>query len=214
MQQKGVSIDNQINQGVIFAKTNGMEYSVYNDTGYSGKNIKRPEFIRLINDLKQGDILFVTTQCRLSRNVEDMYNIKKEMKRRKCKLAIGEMGGILEENISNDVMLGIKSIMSEYERKMISHRVSSAMNFKSSMGTLKKKPKFGWKSPGYGLPNVEDEYEQTIIKRMRELRSTLPVFSITNMCKKLEEEGYNSRRAHRWYHNTVKQIMLDNDIPL
>jgi len=50
-------------------------YDVYEDTGFSGADLNRPELQRLIRDIRQGeiDIVLVYKIDRLSRNQKDFY---------------------------------------------------------------------------------------------------------------------------------------------
>lgn len=50
---KGESIDNQISICKDYLEKMGItEYLIYEDEGFSGKNIKRPEFQRMLKDAK------------------------------------------------------------------------------------------------------------------------------------------------------------------
>ena len=72
---KGESIDNQINMCKDYCsqKFNTNEFSIYEDEGFSGGNIDRPQFKLMIEDAKKG--LFDAVVCykldRISRNVSD-----------------------------------------------------------------------------------------------------------------------------------------------
>ena len=84
-------------------------------------------------------------------------------------------------------------------------------------GKLRTKPPFGWKmnqdhSTGASI-HVRDEKEQAIIEKMRILRSKYQDISITNFSEKLNEENLEPpRKSKKWYHRTVKDIMVREGI--
>lgn len=53
------------------------ENRVYSDKGWSGKNLDRPEFQRLLSDIKRGEInkLIVYKLGRISRSLSDFSNL-------------------------------------------------------------------------------------------------------------------------------------------
>jgi site-specific DNA recombinase len=54
---KGESIENQVQMCREYAKAIGIEeFEIYEDEGFSGGNIERPEFQRLMNDIKKKKI--------------------------------------------------------------------------------------------------------------------------------------------------------------
>ena len=84
----GYSIDSQLRMIKEYCEKN--EYSivgVYNDAGYSGKNINRPQFTQLLEDIKSGliDKVIAYRLDRISRSIADFsqllimfdkYNVK------------------------------------------------------------------------------------------------------------------------------------------
>ena len=74
---KGESIENQIQLCSEYAKTHfdikDSDILVYEDEGFSGKNLDRPEFQRLLHDAKNKkfDVLICYRLDRVSRNIAD-----------------------------------------------------------------------------------------------------------------------------------------------
>ena len=58
-------------------------FKVYKDKGYSGGNIKRPEFTRLLKDIKDGKIskVVVYKVDRISRSLKDFIDIYNDFER-------------------------------------------------------------------------------------------------------------------------------------
>ena len=75
---RGESIENQIELcknycNSYISDTHTLKYTIYEDEGFSGKNTNRPEFQRMINDIKNNkiNILICYRLDRISRNVSD-----------------------------------------------------------------------------------------------------------------------------------------------
>ena len=59
----------------------GQVVNIYQDAAYSGKNTDRPEFQRMLSDVrrKKVDTILVTELSRLSRSVTDFLNFIKDL---------------------------------------------------------------------------------------------------------------------------------------
>lgn len=70
-----VSIEAQIEKCKYFCDCK--EYKIYQDAGYSGKNINRPQFSRLLEDIKQGliDKVIAYRLDRISRSIADFSQL-------------------------------------------------------------------------------------------------------------------------------------------
>lgn len=70
-----VSIEAQIEKCKSFC--NGQEYKIYQDAGYSGKNINRPQFSKLLEDIKSGIVKKVISYRldRISRSIADFSQL-------------------------------------------------------------------------------------------------------------------------------------------
>ena len=70
-----VSIEAQIDRCVSFC--DGQDYKIYKDAGYSGKNINRPQFTKLLEDIKKGIIKKVIAYRldRISRSIADFSQL-------------------------------------------------------------------------------------------------------------------------------------------
>lgn len=70
-----VSIEAQIDRCVSFC--DGQDYKIYKDAGYSGKNINRPQFTKLLEDIKKGVVKKVIAYRldRISRSIADFSQL-------------------------------------------------------------------------------------------------------------------------------------------
>lgn len=72
----GYSLDSQLRMLKEYADKNNYNIvGIYNDAGYSGKNLMRPEIQRLLKDIEDGkiDILLAIKTDRLTRDGYDGY---------------------------------------------------------------------------------------------------------------------------------------------
>ena len=75
---KGDSIENQVQLCTEYAKNLGVtDILVYEDEGFSGKNINRPQFMKMMEDakLKKFDTIICYRLDRISRNVSDFSSL-------------------------------------------------------------------------------------------------------------------------------------------
>ena len=70
-----VSIEAQIEKCNYFC--DGQDYKIYKDSGYSGKNINRPQFSSLLEDIKKGIVNKVIAYRldRISRSIADFSQL-------------------------------------------------------------------------------------------------------------------------------------------
>lgn len=121
--------------------------SEYSDDGFSGKNTTRPDFKRLLNDIKNNkiDMILIYKFDRLCRNTKDFYSI----------LDLLDLYNIRLKSITEDfdlnsttgrAMAGMHSIFSQFERECISERIKDNMYELAKVGRWLGGPApFGYK---------------------------------------------------------------------
>lgn len=119
----------------------------YYDDGYTGKNTIRPDFQRLLNDIKNNkiDMILIYKFDRLCRNTKDFYSI----------LDLLDLYNIRLKSITEDfdlnsttgrAMAGMHSIFSQFERECISERIKDNMYELAKLGRWLGGPApFGYK---------------------------------------------------------------------
>jgi site-specific DNA recombinase len=124
LQQKdNYSVETQRDRVIAFAKQQGEQYELY-DEAKSGKNLERPEFLRLLKDVESKKItkVWVIEASRLTRDVEDAQTIKRILKKYKVELYVNDQHVDLATSESI-LSYNITSAVSEYERSKIIDRV-------------------------------------------------------------------------------------------
>lgn len=130
---KGESIENQIELCKNYCNSyvnNGQDlnFIVYEDEGFSGKNTNRPEFQRMVNDIKHNKIntLICYRLDRISRNVADFSTTLELLQ----KYSVNFIS--IKEQFDTSTPLGramiyIASVFAQLERETIAERVRDNM---------------------------------------------------------------------------------------
>lgn len=185
------------------------EYTVFSDAGYSGKNIKRPDFQRMLQGIEQGkfDKVIVYKLDRISRKVSDFSWLMEFMQQHNCTFISAK------ENFSLDTpagraMLYMTSTFAQMERESTSERVKDSYYKRMELGVIgggsaplgydNQTVIVGGRKHSIYVPNEDIE----IIKKMFELYSD-PVTTLADI-KKIIEPIFNikiatadiSRRLH------------------
>ncbi|MGG6175430.1 recombinase family protein [Pantoea allii] len=107
----------------------------------SGKNAQRPELVRLLNDVVEGDVVYVMKLDRLARNTRDALSIADELKARGVGLVCMDLG---QTDINSDIGRVIYTVIAavgEFERKRILERTNEGKRAAKERGvTFGPKP--------------------------------------------------------------------------
>ena len=214
--KKGESIYNQIELcKKYFLNTTNEEvnFLIYKDEGWSGGNINRPQFTKLMNDakLKRFTALICYRLDRIARNVADFSSTYKILEENKIAFI-----SITEQFDTNSIMgrgmINIAATFAQIERETIAERIKDNMLELSRTGRwLGGTPPLGFKSVQitennkkmYKLEVVEEEMEivRLIYRLYPQYKSTVPIarYLVSNHIK-----GKNGGDFSR---NTVLQIL-------
>jgi DNA invertase Pin-like site-specific DNA recombinase len=99
----------------------------------TGTKKMRPEFIKMFDVLRFGDILIVSDLTRLSRSTKDLIEISEKLKE------IGVELKSLKENIdtttaTGKLMFGMLAVLSQFERDIISERTKQGLEAARARG--------------------------------------------------------------------------------
>ncbi|UUW11336.1 recombinase family protein [Flavobacterium plurextorum] len=137
---KGISLDNQESRGIELAHKLGWEYKIYSDVGLSGKISfdKRPGLNKLLNDVGEKKIkgIFVFDLDRLSRgDIIQVTLIKNLLKDNKTRLY--DINGEIDLNdINQELLTDIRSLLNAFELKKISSRIKSVLQQNVQKGKI------------------------------------------------------------------------------
>jgi site-specific DNA recombinase len=196
----GVSLRDQEQRGIEFCIRNGYEYEVFSDGGYSGElDIEhRPELNRLVDKLltkpKEIDGIFVVDIDRLTRDAKVGFFLKQIFIEYDIKLFNVDGFEINLRDENEDLMMGIKLLLSSFELKKLRVRIKRALERNVKDGKVMGGPfkPFGYqKGPDNKLIIFEEESE--IVKRI--FQFCIEGLSTRKIADKLNEEGVPTKRS-------------------
>ncbi|MDU6040317.1 MAG: recombinase family protein [Clostridium butyricum] len=220
---KGESIENQIEMCKKYASDNEYdEIFIYEDEGFSGGNINRPEFKQMMKDAKSHkfDVIICYRLDRISRNVSDFSTLIDKLKL----LNIGFIS--IKEQFDTTSPMGtammfISSVFAQLERETIAERIKDNMYELAKTGRwLGGTPPFGFISEQslysdangkqkkmFQLAPVESECE--LIKYMYE--KYLALGSLGKLKKHLSSKEIKTRNNATWDIKAL-QLILRNPV--
>lgn len=127
---KGESINNQMQicKDYLLKRDKDYTFLIYEDEGFSGKSIDRPQFKEMLKDakLKAFDVLICYRLDRVSRNIADFANLIQELE----KYSISFISVNEQFDTSNPMgraMMYIASVFAQLERETIAERIRDNM---------------------------------------------------------------------------------------
>ena len=212
-------------------KDNFYIYDEYIDDGYSGTNLLRPAFKRMINDIKNRQIncIIVKDLSRFGRDYIDVgYYLEKYFIEKNIRfISINDCIDSFKKEY--DMLLPVKNVVNAEYAKDISKKVQSSFKIKQKSGKfIGAFASYGYiKSSGDKHKLVIDEYAADIVRRIFKLfiagNGKMKIAAILNnedipcpsMYKKLCGQNYaNSNRLAQttyWTYSTVHK-MLSNEM--
>jgi site-specific DNA recombinase len=126
---KGESIDNQIKVCKEHLARNAINnFLIYEDEGFSGKNIERPKFQAMLRDAKDKkfDILICYRLDRVSRNIADFAALIQELEKYNISfISVSEQFDT--STPMGRAMMYIASVFAQLERETIAERIKDNM---------------------------------------------------------------------------------------
>ena len=185
----------------------------YTDRALSGKDRKRPNFLRLMEDIQPGEMLVVRNLNRLGRDFPHMWSIESDLREAEARLYSAEDGGeqrIVIENVADvDAML-MRSL--NYWRAArypfeVNPRTAARMKQHQANGRRMSK-----ECP-YGQM-VDPSDPTRLVDCPEELRAVEAIlnrhragYSLRVIAMMLNSDGYKSRGPNGWSHVTIRRIV-------
>ncbi len=224
---KGESIENQIELckeylQLHFPEITDDDIVTFEDEGYSGKNLKRPQFQSMFSQIKEGkfSILICYRLDRISRNVSDFSNTIEDLK-------LYDVDFIsIKENFDTSTPMGkammyISSVFAELERDTIAERIRDNMYELAKTGRwLGGTTPTGYKSTPIEKISVDGKthtaYKLSIINEEADLiRLIYSKFIELNSQSKLQtfliNNGYKTKQGKDFRRYSIKAI-LENPV--
>lgn len=209
-----VSIEAQIEKCKYYC--DGKDYKIYKDAGYSGKNINRPQFSKLLEDIKSGIVTKVIAYRldRISRSIADFSQL----------LIMFDENNVdfisATENFDTNTpmgraMINIVMTFAQLERETIVERVTDNYYFRANNGYWAG----GYAPYGYKIKHIVgqdgkkhsvleiDEVEAKIVKRIYDMYVNQDI-SMRKIAQQLNLENIPTKKKNgKWGINAVNAIL-------
>lgn len=220
---KGESIDNQIElcrQYITshFGKSDGEKACIFEDEGFSGGNLERPQFKCMMQEAKKRK--FSAIVCyrldRISRNIGDFANLIEELN----ELEISFISIKEQFDTSSPMgraMMYIASVFSQLERETIAERIRDNMHELSKTGRwLGGNTPTGYRSISVTSVTIDGKQKKACqLERIpQEVKLVSKLFnlfldtgSLTRTETYLIQNGYKTRKGHLFSRFAIKAIL-------
>lgn len=209
-----VSIEAQIEKCKAYC--GDIECKIYKDAGYSGKNINRPQFTQLLEDIKTGLINKVIAYRldRISRSIADFSQLLLMFEKYNVKFVSAT------ENFDTDTpmgraMINIVMTFAQLERETIVERVTDNYYFRANNGYWAG----GYAPYGYQIKHIigVDGKKHSILeadeKKSKIVKEIFDMYINKNISMRKIAQDLNLREVptlkgnHRWGINAVNAIL-------
>lgn len=177
-------------------------HDCYREEGWSGKNLERPEFKRMMADVRAGlvDVVIVQKIDRITRSLRDFYDLWEEFERH------GVQFVSLHENFDSSTAIGramLKLILvfAELEREQTGERTAATMLHRAEQGLYNGRRILGYEPnpDDKGIPKVSDDQAALVLEIFQRCRD---LGSAGKVVQHLQTAGhrkpvYTSRRGQQ-----------------
>ena len=211
--ENSISIDSQIDMCKFEAR--GEKFNIYSDNGYSGKNTNRPDFQRMMEDIKAKKIhkVIVYRLDRISRSILDFSEMMNLFEKYKVDF-VSATEHFDTSSPMGRAMLNICIVFAQMERETIQERVTDAYESRSQKGFyMGGRVPYGYKLIPTTINGIQTKMyeaepeEAEDIKLIYQLYSR-PSATLGDVFRELVDRGINiNRRGNTWSTARLSEIM-------
>lgn len=155
----GYSVQAQIDRIIRYAEENKCQLvEIYVDEGFTATKMKRPDLLRMLDNLDKFDVLVFTRLDRFSRNVLQANKMVEMMEEYNVAIKSIEEDDIDTSTADGKFNFDLRVSLAEREAKKTSERIKSVFEFKIKQG----QPVSG--NQPYGYKIVTKDNKKTIVK--------------------------------------------------
>lgn len=183
------------------------DWEIFEDAGYSGKNMDRPAFKDMMKRIKNREFshILVWKIDRISRNLLDFSSMYASCKSLGVTF-ISKNEQFDTSTAMGEAMLKIILVFAELERNMTSERVTATMLSRANDGHWNGgRIPFGYTMSKYSKRFIIIENEAIIVHKIFDVYEK--EHSIVNTTRILNESGSRSRRGYKWSPTTINIIL-------
>ena len=194
----------------------GKSVKIYTDKGYSGKDMERPSFQKMMRDIEQGKInrVIVYRLDRISRSVLDFSTLIEFFQKYQVEF-VSTMEKFDTATPIGKAMLMIVMIFAQLERETIQKRIADAYSSRSRRGfymggavpygySLKDTVIDGVRTKMYEINEAEAQVIKLIFSRYKE-----PQTSFGDVVKELDELGVKKRDGKAFGRCRIRDIVIN-----
>lgn len=189
------------------------DYRVYSDKGWSGKNLDRPQFQRLLGDIRAGEIhkLVVYKLDRISRSLNDFSNLMETFKKYGVEFA-STVETFDTSTAIGRAMLGIIMVFAELERENILLRVRDNYYARGEKGLyLGGVPVYGFDK----IPTKLDGIKTSVLMPNADMTTVEYIFSayresgcsLGDIVRMLNRQGVPSPAGTLWDGSKISRLL-------
>lgn len=195
-------------------ETHGKEFNLYTDKGFSGKNTDRPDFQRMMGDIKAGKInrVIVYKLDRISRSILDFASMMEEF----GKYGVEFVSCTEKFDTSTPMgraMLNICIVFAQLERETIQMRVTDAYMSRSKHGFyMGGVIPFGYSLEPYTINGIKTSRyvivpEEAEVVRLIFQMYAQPQISFGDIMRYLSDNGIRTRRGVCWDRARISELV-------
>jgi site-specific DNA recombinase len=203
--KEGFSIPAQLKRLNSYCKARGWQAAAeYVDDGYSGRDVRRPAYSRMMEQKDGWDVLVVLKMDRIHRNSRNFAVMMDNLEEWKKEFNSMQEAFDTTTAIGRFVMDTIQRI-AQLESEQIGERVKVGMTQKAKKGV----GYLGFGQP-YGFTYADkrlsvNEPEAEVVRRI--FRLYLDLHTLSEIAEQLNAEGLPTKNGGRWQKGTVASIL-------
>lgn len=204
----GYSIDGQLRELKDYCKKKKYDVvDIYNDAGFSGKNMNRPELERLLKDIKNGliDVIVAIKVDRLTRDGYDGQWLLKECNKYNVLLDLSHEQYDVN-TVNGEMMFGMNLLFAQRERKEIGSRTKRGLEEAVRQGKYPTQVPLGYIRDDEGFLQI-DPVSSVVIKDIFELYAN--GMSMNAIAEKFEKEKRYNKRNTKWREDKILKIIAN-----
>jgi site-specific DNA recombinase len=181
--------------------------AIISDPGFSAKSLERPGIRQVVSMIEAKSIggVCIAKLDRITRNVGDLQKLVELFTENDVALLSCD-GTADTSTAAGRMVMNLVATVAQWEREVICERTRDALHAKIARGEHCGNIRYGYRSEeGREVP---DEHEQSVISRMKQLRSEQG-WSHERIARTLNKAGIKTRSGGEWRHQYVYNVLND-----
>ncbi|MEF9983760.1 MAG: recombinase family protein [Oscillospiraceae bacterium] len=210
--EDSISIESQID--LCKKEFNNEPYKIYCDKGFSGKNTNRPEFKKMVGDIKLNIIskVIVYKLDRISRSILDFSNMMSAFEKYNVEF-VSHTEKFDTSTPMGRAMLNICIVFAQLERETIQMRVKDAYSSRCRKGFyMGGRTPYGFNKENCVIDNINTSKLVPIAEEVAQIQYIYKEYSkpasvINNIVKQLKINGITKRKGIDWCGSRITEIL-------